>query len=90
MSISVLSESTPVASKDYDCMACEWINNKWGDCEFTVSELKLIAKARRNDYKVKKGDKYIRQSNKYEGKVYDFIAIPEMHDICLANDIYEV
>ena len=90
MSITTLSESNPIARKGYDCMACEWINNKWGEFDFTIAELRLIAKAKRNGYKIKKGDSYIRQSNKYEGRLYDFVAIPEMHEICLNHDIYEV
>ena len=87
--IEVITERNPVARKGYDCMACEWINNSWGDFEFSISELKLIAKARAANYKVKKGERYIRQANKHEGRVYDFIAIPEMHEICLNHDIYE-
>ena len=84
-----IAETTQVARKDYDCMACDWINNSWGNFDFSVSELKSIARARKAGYKIKKGQKYIRQTNKFEGRIYTFVAIPEMDEICLKHDIYE-
>ncbi|AUG84931.1 hypothetical protein MAELSTROM_11 [Pseudoalteromonas phage Maelstrom] len=88
--IEVISEKEPVARKDHDCMACEWINNSWGNFDFTVSELKVIAKARANGYRIKRGEKYRSQTNKFEGRIYNFKAIPEIDDICLKHDVYEV
>lgn len=64
-------------------MACEFIrNSEWFDY-MTFTERRKIIEARNNDFKIKKGDKYIRQTCKEEGRVYTFIAIPEMHSICI-------
>ena len=89
MSIQVLSEQTPIAKKQHTCNACEFINESWGDAYFTISELRLIVSARRNGYKIVKGQRYIKQNNVCDGEFYTFKAIPEMHDICLKYDLYD-
>lgn len=87
--IEVLSDSTPKARKEYDCMACDWINESWGYYNFTFSELRKIVNARKNGYKIKKGEVYINQRNIFDARFYTFRAIPEMHEICLKYNIYE-
>ena len=88
--IEVISETTPKARKEYDCEACDWFGetaiNSQG--EFSVSELRIIALAKRHKGKIQKGDKYLKQVNKYEGSVYTFRAIPEMHKLCLKYGLY--
>ena len=84
----------PVARKDYPCEASEWLVE---DCYYlddigslTFSEKKVLVKARRNNWKVKKGDKYIRFTQRScEGQIFDSKVIPEIHAICLKYDIYE-
>ena len=89
--IRVLSEQTPTARKEHECMASEFIYNLGiNGCGYSFAELRIIAKAKRNKYKIIKGQKYIRQNNKYNGELYAFKAIPEMHEICLKHDLYEV
>ena len=88
--IEVLSDSTPKARKEYNCMACEWINESWGSYKFSVKELREIVKARKNGFKINKGDRYINQRNVYDGRFCTFRAIPEIHEICINHDIYEV
>ena len=88
--IEVISEKFPRARKEHDCMACEWINESWGHCTFSMKELRVIAKARKDGFKIKKGDKYINQRNIFDGRFYTFRAIPEVHEICIKNNIYEV
>ena len=90
MGITVLSESRPIARKEHECMACDFILasgiNGFG---YSFSELSLIVKAKRKGYKISKGDKYIRQNNVFDGELYTFKAIPEMHDICVKYELYE-
>ena len=96
--MELLSQITPIARKEYDCMACEWLFNiltkdlrqLFNDYSFTLSEKKAIIMARDNDYKIVKGQKYIRQCIKDGGNLSTFIAIPEMHEICWKHDIYDV
>lgn len=90
--VEVLSQQTPVARKDYSCMACEWLNNSGyaNVDDLTPQEWIAYQKAENNGFKVKKGERYIRQNNKFDGKVYTFIAIPEIDDICHKYDLYEV
>ena len=89
---TLLRESAPIARKDYNCMASDWLTNDyWWRSEnlFTFSEFRSIAKAKANNWKVKKGEKYIRNAMVHEVKFYEFIAIPEIHAICTKYDIYE-
>ena len=88
--ITVLSESEPIARKQHNCMACEFILNCGvNGFGYTFAELRLIAKAKRNNYNVVKGQKYIRQNNICDGEIYTFKAIPEMHELCLKHDLYD-
>jgi len=87
--IEVLSESTPKARKDYDCMACEFIlNNGIDGMGFTRPELRIISKARKSGYKILKGDVYMCQNNKFDGELYTFKAIPEIAAICFKYDLF--
>ncbi len=87
--ITVLSESEPVARKEHKCMACEWVLTAGLDiADFSMREKRLLVKAKKNKYKIDKGQKYIRQGNIQYGELYTFKAIPEIHQICLDHDIY--
>ena len=92
MGVEVLSESRPVAKKDHDCNACEWLNNSGyaNEGDLTPDEWKVYQLAESKEFKVKKGEIYIRQNNKFDGEVYTFKAIPAIHDICIKYDLYEV
>lgn len=85
---TVLSETFPVARKDYPCGACEWLN-EGGLPDMTFSEAKLYIKARRDGFKIKTGQKYVKQANIFSGDFCCFRARPEMHELCLKYDIYE-
>ena len=92
MGITVLSESIPTARKDHECMACDFIlASGISGFGYSFSELRLIAKAKAKakGYKILKGQKYIRQNNIFDGELYTFKAIPEMHDICIKHELYE-
>lgn len=90
---NVIGETTyPKARKDYRCMASEWITN--GDLAETVyhcsyAEKRAIVRAKRNGWKIKKGERYLRQCIVWEGRLETFRAIPAMHEICLKQDLYQ-
>lgn len=89
--IVVLSESEPIARKPHNCDACEFILSEGIDgYGYTRPELIILAKARKNNWKIIKGQKYICQNNKFGGDLYTFKAIPEVHEICLKYDMYEI
>lgn len=89
MTVQILSESTPVARKKHDCMACEFILNNGIDGNgFTRPELRAISKARKNKWQIVKGEKYTKQNNISYGDLYTFKAITEMHAICIKYDMY--
>ena len=88
--ITVLSESNPTARKEHSCMACDFILGYGvNGYVYTFAELRVIAKAKKNHFKIIKGQQYLKQINKYEGELYTFKAIPEMHQICIDHDHYE-
>lgn len=87
--ITVIRENNPKARKDHDCMACDFVLAYGIDGNgFLKKELRILAKARRNKWNIIKGDKYLHQVNVYDGRIYDFRAIPEVHQICLDNKLY--
>jgi len=87
--ITVLSESEPVARKEHYCDAAQWILSQGiNGMDFTMNEKRILVKARRNKWKIVKGQKYIRQNNIQDGVIYTFKCIPELHQICLDNDLY--
>ena len=89
MTVQILSESTPVARKKHDCMACEFILNNGIDGNgFTRPELRAISKARKNKWQIVEGEKYTKQNNISYGDLYTFKAITAMHDICIKYDMY--
>lgn len=89
--IEILSESTPTARKEHECMACEFIlNNSINGEGFTRPELRALSRARKNKWRIVKGQKYVKQNNKIGSDLYTFKAIQEIHDICVKYEFYAV
>lgn len=80
----------PVARKDYDCQAVDWIDNTIGfnKEEFTPEEWEKIELARNKGFKILKGEKYLKVSGKYDGEFSVFRAIPDLDEICKKYDLY--
>lgn len=93
MNIAIGKTTYHTAKKDYDCMACEWIDHDLRDIiqsnNFTFTELRAIATAKENNWKILKGQRYGRQAMVSDGEFYLFKFIPEIHEICVKYDLYE-
>tara|TARA_R110002012_G_scaffold25023_1_gene82993 strand:+ start:12 stop:290 length:279 start_codon:yes stop_codon:yes gene_type:complete len=92
MSVEVISQVEPIARKEHECHASRWIREQDGNRpqfeNFTQYRNWVIAS--RNNFKIQPGQKYIRQTNKYEGVIYTWKAIPEIHQICCDLNLYEI
>lgn len=89
---NLLRESTPVAKKPYGCDASEYVldSDMLADRLFSISELRQIVMARRNQYMIRPGQMYIKQVSVDETarEMYVFRAIPAMHNLCIRYDLY--
>jgi len=86
--ITVLRNTYPIAKKQYNCQAYEWISNVCDSFEdMTFSERKHIVIARKNKGNILKGQRYLYQVQ-VDSKIITFRAIPELHEICLKYNIY--
>jgi hypothetical protein len=77
-----------VARKEHRCCASEWLDGIEPD-QFTFTEKKAIAKARRNNWRILKGESYVHQVNIWEGQFNDYKAIPSINDICRRHHVFE-
>ena len=90
-----LSGSNPVARKNYGCDACTWLIESvlsYGEVDsydFTFSELRAIVTARKNGYRIMKGEKHIQATIvSCEGTLISWRAITDIDEICLEHDLY--
>lgn len=89
--MTFISEKTVTARKDHNCDACESVLaegiNRFG---YSRPELRVLAKARANNWKIKKGEKYLRQTIIDDGgMICTLKMIPEVDKICIDNVLYE-
>jgi hypothetical protein len=63
---------------DYNCDVCECFQDIYNgfvfDFDITLSEAKLWAKAKRDDCKILKGQRYIKQRQIVDGRFWTFRA----------------
>lgn len=90
----LIRKSTHVARKTYTCDASEWLHNGdlrgfIYDCKPTYAELRAIAKAKRNCWRIVLGQEYIKEVGRYQGDFYTWRAIPEIDAICRKYNLYE-
>lgn len=81
------------ARAEYECMASIYVKDMlsyYCNGDFTFAEMRLIVEARRNGWRIRKGDPYVYQFNKYEGDTLTFRAIQAMHDLCVKYDYYSL
>lgn len=88
MSNHVIRVTKPVARKSYECDACIWLQEELSHQDFTISDLRQIVKARRDNWRILPGQQYIKQVQKFEGEVVVFRARPEIDAICHKYNLY--
>jgi hypothetical protein len=86
---TLLSQSTPIAKKDHPCDACHWLNEGGFPDGVTISEIKAYIRAKRDGFKIKKGQKYIKHVQIWCGDFSVFKARPEIDAICHKYELYE-
>ena len=91
---TLLRESKHIAKKTYGCDACCWLDNFsiqdfLAHCQPTYGELRTVAKARRNCWRILPGQEYITRVSVSGGELYVFRAIPEIDAICHKYEIYD-
>jgi hypothetical protein len=88
--LRVLSESKPVAKKDYQCDACNWlIEVGVNDIGLTFAEYRQVVKAKRNGWKIRKGEHYYKQAQIFDGEFCVFKGIPAIVDICQKYKLFD-
>ena len=79
------------AKKVYDCKAYEFIQNaEFWPGELTFSELRAIAKAKQVKGKILPGETYLQKRVNVWDEPIVFRAKPELHDICLRFELYQI
>lgn len=84
-------ETTHLARKDYECHACKAFTT-WGDIddyELTDEENIIFKMARADDFKIKKGQKYVRQVFDSGDQLITYRAIPEIHQIAIKYKMFD-
>lgn len=88
----LIYEARLKARKDHECMACIYLTESGilDEGELSFSEFREVVKAKRDGFKIKAGQGYIRQFVKCGGDVATVTVRPEIHDICIKYDLYDV
>ena len=87
MSWEVYTETRPVARKNYNCNAIEYIEHNDNDYfGFTEEEIRMIERVRLKG--IEKGNKYIKVEGKWDGDWVTFRADIGIDRLCHKYDIY--
>lgn len=89
MTWNFCTTETVTASKDYPCNACVWLRNADLRGELSFAELRKVALAKRDGWKIKKGQKYLKTTGKWDGDFDTVRSRPEIDDICRDHEVYE-
>ena len=83
MSWSLITETMPIARKDYPCEGAEWIARAaYPDSEYDADDLAVIKQAKAEGNKILKGTKYIHIKGIFDGEWSVFRARIDLHNIC--------
>ena len=89
MSWDFCETTEQVANRDYHCQSSDWINESDLLGELSFSELRSIANAKRDKWKIKKGDRYIKTTGKFDGEFTVFRARLDLDKICINHNLYD-
>jgi hypothetical protein len=81
--------TTQVARKGYWCDASRIVLEAGDFGAMTRADLRLLAKARRDGWKIKKGQIYVKCSGIVDGEWTTFRARPEINSLCECYGLYE-
>ena len=87
---TTLSHTYPVARKNYRCFACEsWLDNGYtlDDCE-TDEQREIVIQAKKDGWKILKGEKHIKQTGVDSGVFYTSRYKIGMDKVVRALDLY--
>lgn len=86
--VTLISESSPKARKDYHCDASEYVREAIGNINFTSEELEIIHSAELQGWIIRKGTKYHREAVVYDGDIGTFKCILGLENICRKYELY--
>lgn len=86
--METLRSEEPIARKEYWCDASEYVRESLSQTEFTYAEYREIVKAKRQGWKIKAGQKYVKQVQSDGGEIITYRAIPAMNDLCYKYDLF--
>lgn len=81
--------SEQIARKNYNCNACDWAREQVHEGIYSISDFRMIVLARRDNWEIKKGMRYIKVRGKWDGEWCTFRARPEINELCQRLDIYQ-
>lgn len=86
----LIRQETPIAQKDYICHASETLMQlPFEDWGLSFAEYREIVKAKRQKWKIKKGQRYNKYIGLYEGDFCVFRAIPAIDKIYNRVEAYD-
>lgn len=91
MSIEVIQHKELRARKEYDCQASDYLKEglQYVKGEISFSDLRIISKIQAENHKILKGQKYIKQFNKQDGLIYNWIARKDSYDLCVKYNLFD-
>lgn len=91
MSWDFFNTTLQVAQKNYTCDGCDWINENLCDFidELTFTEKRELVRARKNKYKIIKGQTYVKTTGMWEGEFSVYRSIPEIDKICEQHGVFD-
>lgn len=91
MHIRNLKTTRPIARKDHHCDACKTLREGGEPSreDFNDKEWEAISRAKENGWQIKKGERYINQTNLIDGYLSTFKGILEIVEICDQRGYFE-
>jgi hypothetical protein len=83
--------TTPIARKEYHCQASEFVRDAWNDADIATlpeKERNAFELAKSHNFRILKGERYIKQISIYDGSYGIFRGIPDMVDMCHKYELF--